>query len=257
MLKDYHIHPQVIKDMANFDAFANKAVEAGITEVCITDHMPLDGTGANDRIPQGMVHKYCEDVRKIAEKYNGTLAVKCGIEIDYHPSIEEDVYKALNEGEFDYVLGSSHLHVLSEIDIFGHSKTHNGYASAMLENTLSAAKTGLFDCIAHIDMYKWIFSNPERFPLENDGFSENIHSELIEAVLNEIKAKGMFLEINPHFATSTGNISNTYPSVSIVSLAMEKGIKFNYGSDAHTPHHVGIMLEELANHPVYGRALKE
>ena len=27
MLKDYHVHPQVIKDMTNFDAFANKALK--------------------------------------------------------------------------------------------------------------------------------------------------------------------------------------------------------------------------------------
>lgn len=256
MIKDYHIHPQIIKRTENFDAFARVAIENGIDEVCITDHMPLVGSSSDDRIPPGKVEEYCCKVREIADKYSGKLSVKLGIEIDYHPTIRNQIENVLKAGDFDFILGSSHLHAIPELYIFNQVKTRNGYANAMLENTISAVESGYFNAIAHIDMYHWIFSNPERFPLSDDGFCEDKHSELTDKVLNAIKSNDMYLEINPHFAVSQKNISCVYPNKSIVELALDKGIKFSYGSDAHTAEDVGIMLDDLRSHSVYGKALK-
>lgn len=256
MIKDFHTHPQIIKDTKNFDAYASIAIENGIDEICITDHMPLVGSTVSDRIPQGKVEEYCFKVREIADKYKGRLSVKLGIEIDYHPSIRNQIEDVIKSGKFDFILGSSHLHAIKELDIFNLAKTRNGYAKAMLENTISAAESGYFNAIAHMDMYHWVFSNPERFPLQNDNFCEDRHSELIDKALDAIKQNNMHLEINPHFAVSQNDISCTYPSTSIVELALNKGIKFSYGSDAHKSNDVGVMLEALRSHKVYGQALK-
>ncbi len=255
MIKDYHVHAQVLTNPANAKTFLEAAIDCGIDEICITDHMPLIGNSAGDRIPVGQVGRYCETVRTLAEQYAPRLSVKLGIEIDYHPSLEPQIHAVLAEGGFDYVLGSSHLHVLE--GMFERYRTRNEYAAAMLENTCAAAKSGFFDAIAHADMYHWIFANPQRFSLADDGFSEERHRPLIEKTLETLYQTGVKLEINPHFAESHGkNPEAVYPSIGITEAALRRGLSFTYGSDAHKPASVGVMLPELRRHPVYGQALR-
>ena len=256
MRKDYHTHPQILQKPEAFQKFVQVALENGIEEICITDHMPLLNDDATDRIYHGKVAEYCCRVEQLKEEYRGIISVKCGIEIDYHPTILDEVEAVLKVGKFDFILGSSHLHAMSKIDIFREAKTHNGYASAMFENTLAAAKSGLFHAISHIDMYKWIFTNPDdRFPLEDDGFTESLHAERIEQILETIKANHMRLEINPHFAIGKKKPENMYPSVPIVKMALEKGVRFSFGSDAHVAEDVGGMLPYLRSHEIYKQAL--
>lgn len=255
MIKDYHIHPQVIQKSEMFDEFAKVAIRNKIEEVCITDHMPIVGSAAGDRIPDGRIEEYCEKVRQISEKYKGILSVKLGIEIDYHPSLINEIDKVLKSGNFDFVIGSSHLHAIKQIDIFHSLKKRNEYAEAMFCNTIKAAESGRFNAIAHLDMYHWIFANPERFPLIDDEFSEKKHDALIEKTLDAIKENGMCIEINPHFASARGDVSKVYPSSTIVERALSRNISFSYGSDAHTPEDVGVMLHDLRNHPIYAKAI--
>lgn len=256
MIKDYHMHPQVVNIPEQFHEFAKTALENGVEEICITDHMPLLNNYQADRIPHGNIEKYCERVQELKVQYKGKLSIKCGIEIDYHPSVIDEIEAVLKAGNFDFVLGSSHLHVLATVNVFEAAKTHNNYAKAMFENTISAAKSGYFNAIAHLDMYRWIFATPSRFPLIDDGYSVELHEELIDKTLDTIKANNLRLEINPHFAVSSKNPENIYPNVSIVKSALDKGIKFSYGSDAHVSEDVGVMLNYIRNHEVYGKALK-
>ena len=39
-------------------------------------------------------------------------------------------------------------------------------------------------------------------------------------------------------------------------MALERNIRFCYGSDAHKPESVGVLLDQLETHPVYGTALR-
>lgn len=253
MIKDYHIHPQIIKEDTIFCEFAEEALEKGVQEVCITDHMPLVGSAAGDRIPMGMIEKYCEKARQIADSCKEKLSVKVGIEIDFHPSVIDQIEEVLKAGDFDYILGSSHLHVIP--NIFCHCRTRNAYARAMFENIKLAAESGYFTAIAHPDMYQWVFTRPDRFPLEDDGFCEEKHMERIDSALAAIKKNNLRLEINPHLAVAMNNIEKVYPSAAITELALQKGIRFSYGSDAHIPQDVGAMLPELRRHSIYKKAL--
>lgn len=254
MKKDYHMHPLVAREPGRFDAFAQRALALGIEEVCITDHMPLSTSRAGDRIPVGCVKEYCRAVRRIGKRYEGRLSVRLGIEIDYHPDFTDEIEAVLKAGDYDFVLGSSHLHV-GQSDIFRQVSTWNEYAHAALENSLLAAQSGYFDAIAHLDMYRWIFTRPERFPLVEDDYSPERHAGLIDRVLDAIRDGGLRLEINPHLAVLEENVESAYPHPFILRRALEKRLRFSYGSDAHEPAHVGAMLAELRAHPVYGQAL--
>ncbi len=254
MRRDYHVHAQVLQQPERFEEFVRAAEARGVSEICVTDHMPLFNIGG-DRIPRGRVAEYCKTVRNLAEKYKDRLTVKTGIEIDYHESFRPQIEEALAEGDFDFILGSSHLHVVP--DIFETLKTQSDYARAMLENTCAAAECGCFNAIAHIDMYRWIFKNPVRFPLADDGFREEDHAALIEKTLAAIQKNGLYLEINPHFAVAQKTLAAVYPSVGIVERALARGVGCSYGSDAHTPEDVGIYLDTLETAEPYATALKE
>ncbi|MBR3837177.1 MAG: histidinol-phosphatase HisJ family protein [Clostridia bacterium] len=255
-MKDYHTHPQILQLPHRFPEFVETALKKGVDEICITDHMPLSCSKAKDRIPQGRVGEYCERVQELKEAYKGKIRIKCGIEIDFHPSLTSEIEAVLKEGNFDFVLGSSHLHVLKSPSLFDICKTRNEYAAAMFENTTAAAKSGYFNAIAHPDMHRWIFTRPDRFPLEDDGYEEARHEDTIEAMLDAIRQEGLFFEINPHLAMSTGDPADLYPTPTLLERALKKGIRCSYGSDAHKSEDVGGMLDYLTTASPYKEALK-
>ena len=75
-------------------------------------------------------------------------------------------------------------------------------------------------------------------------------------ILDMMKAREMRLEINPHFAVAKGTLDAVYPSCFITQMALEIGVEFCYGSDAHVPEQAGILLTELQEHLLYGLALR-
>lgn len=255
MTKDYHMHPMVVQRPEQFDLFVQKAVAEGIEEICITDHMPLLCSNAKDRIPHGKVKEYCASVRRFAEQYKDKISIKLGIEIDFHPSIKDEIEAVLDAGEFDYILGSSHLHVIKKNEWFQNNVTHNEYAKAMYENTLLAVESGYFDAIAHFDMHRRIFARKEKFPLIDDGYMESRHVKQIDAILDSMVKNNVRLELNAHIAELSGCIDDMYPSIYVVQEALRKGIKFTYGSDAHKAESVGVCLKEVREHEIYGKAL--
>lgn len=255
MRKDYHMHPMATQAPERFSAFVETALAEGIEEICVTDHMPLsfipDGT---DRIPHGKVKEYIRRVRDFAELYRGTLSVKCGIEIDYHPSVASEIEDVLSAGDFDYIHGSTHIHVfLDDLSKY----TFNDLATVSLENQIRAAETGLFHSMPHIEMYRFLFAYPHRFPLKDDGFDLSRHEPLIRELLRKVKEKNMYLEINPNLARQMNDISYTYPSAPVMAWAREAGVRFSYGSDAHLEHQVGSFLPALRESPVYRDAIAE
>lgn len=253
MRKDYHIHPTVLALPDRIEHFVESALSKNIYEICVTDHMPLSISNASDRIPRGMVREYCRSVREAKKKYEGKISIRCGIEIDFHPSIMSEVEQVLEEGEFDFILASSHMHIfIKEYSRY----TFNDFASAALENSLKAVETEKFHAISHLDMYRFVFEDPHRFPLKNDGYDVDVHKALINELLDKMAKCGMRLEINPHLAESKRNISFSYPEKTIVKWALEKGIRFSYGSDAHEADSVGAFLSELEEDSVYGKAIK-
>ena len=258
MVKDYHMHPSVLTKPEQFSAYVNTALERGVQEICITDHMPYGGW-KGDRIPEGRLKDYCAEVRRLAKQYGDVLPIRLGIEIDYHPSIRDYIEAVLKDGDFDFVVGAAHLHIIPE-NSFDSLKTYTDFARAMLEDSMLAAQSGLFDTIAHLDFFQWHFTLPNRFPLSEDGFVYEACAPLVERVLDAVRETGVRLEMNSHWVNTTedGDLDRRmWPQPWVTDMALKKGLRFSYGSDAHKPHNVGRYLDELRKHPIYGRALAD
>ena len=250
---DYHMHPQLLTRPGDWaDRFVQKAISEGIEEICFTDHMPLSMSDQKDRIPRGSVSEYCAKAAEYADKYKDEIRIKIGIEIDYHPDYIDEIEAVLRSGKFDYVLGSSHLQLpgygLRLSDMAG-----DEFVGAMLKNILGSVRSGYFDAVAHMDFYRWILANEERFPMRTRDYDYAKHRDIIEEILDEIKKRDMILEINTHRMASIGGVENTYPCRETLELSLLKGVKYRFGSDAHVPQDVGFGWDELKQDPFYGK----
>ncbi|MBO5645624.1 MAG: PHP domain-containing protein [Clostridia bacterium] len=253
MRKDFHTHPKLMQDPARVEGYIARAKELGIGEICLTDHMPLSVSNAADRIPAGQVKEYLRRGRELAERYAGEITIRVGIELDYHPDFVGEVEDALSAGDFDHRLASSHLHLFYDQ---ANPPTYAAFAREALENLCRATELPYFTAAAHLDMFRWVFRQSERFPLQESPYDWRDYEDLIREIFRNMKARGMHLEINPHFAEKTADLALCYPERPILSLARAEGISFCYGSDAHRASSVGAMLTELANDPDYGPALR-
>ena len=252
MKKDYHLHPNIINNPEQHEKFIEIAIQKGLDEICFTDHMTLSISNAKDRIPRGMVKEYCKRVREASRKYEGIISIKCGIEIDYHPSVLSEVEAILGDGEFDFILGSSHMHLFtSEYS----NCTFNDFAARSIENSTKAAESGYFDAISHLDMYRVVFDNPRQYPLINDGYEPYAHKADIQIFIDKLLENDVRLEINSHLAEAKHDLFYTYPQDLILEWALNSGCAFSFGSDAHAPNSVGACLDELERHPLYSKAL--
>jgi len=237
--KDYHLHPNLLKKPEQAELFVRQAVLLGFDEICFTDHMPFTVTGdEHDRIPFGKVAEYCTAVREVADRFRSEITVRTGIEIDYHPSCRKEIEQVLAAGEFDYVIGSSHLNIRG----FGipFAKTERTeFARLVLENYLSAIDTGYFDTVSHLDVYRWVFSEPENYPLADDGYTCMAHKDLICRICERLEATGVRLEINAAPLYKGFDSLGPYPEKDILAIAQKYRIRYIYGSDAHSPDKVG------------------
>lgn len=254
MRRDFHMHPRIVQRPEWVDEFVRVAVSKNIKEICVTDHMPLSISKASDRIPHGMVGEYCRRVRELAKRYEGVISIRLGIEVDYHPSVLDEIEAVLDAGRFDFILASSHMHAF--VKDF-ENLTRNDFAAMSLENSIRAAEDGRFSVITHPDMFRWVFGLRERYPLVDDGYAPEKHADLWNHLLDAVKKQGMLLEVNPHLAEGKRDLSCTYPQDTVTAQALARGVKMSYGSDAHVPESVGALLEELETHPIYGEALRE
>lgn len=245
MKKDYHLHPNIINNPGQAEKFIKKAVESGFEEICFTDHMPFSIThGEFDRIPHGCVGEYCEKVGELAEKHKNEIIIKTGIEIDYHPYYTEEIKSVLSQGKFDYVLGSSHLNIAGyRIDFKNTTRTE--FAKMVLNNYLCAVKSGMFNAISHLDVYRWVFSEKESYPLKDDSFDVLSCTDILKSIFSALENSGMFLEINAAPLYKGFDNLGFYPENKILDIAKQYKLKYIYGSDAHAPDKQGFGYDRI------------
>ena len=98
-------------------------------------------------------------------------------------------------------------------------------------------RAGLFDAIAHIDLYR-------RYGFRHFGSKIlTIHRGIIEPVLLEMARREIGLEINT--SSLRRGLKEFHPSKEILAVAAKSGVRIvAIGSDAHSPDELGDSLDE-------------
>jgi histidinol-phosphatase (PHP family) len=256
-LADYYCHCDFSVDAAgSIDDYCRAALQRGLAEICFTTHYDTNPRNASGdcfiRIdgkdypatPENL-EPYVTAVRKAHEKfYPAGLSVKLGIEIGWWDGCAESIEKLIERYSFDHVLCGVH-----EIDnrVFcspDFSEQFRDYSVEQLvekyfRQVVDAARTGLFDAIAHLGYY--VRFGREYFGPPLDTAHEPFLAELFPALVETNTA----LEVNTS-AIRHGQ-HEYYPSMAIINAAKKARVEVKFlGSDAHKPEQIGLDFEAAA-----------
>jgi histidinol-phosphatase (PHP family) len=248
MLTDYHLHLRPDEDGTTFeryftaenvDRYLAAAAAKGIGELGVSEHVyrfsaalelwqhPLWLENAKDDLDE-----YCEFVR--------ATPLRLGVECDFVPGAEERTGELLAAREFDYVVGSVHFVGDGDaaldhkgFDIWDRNGDPEEIWRRYFEAFGDAARSGLFDILAHPDLVK-VWGDERPLP---EGDLRRFYEPAVEAVV----AGGAAVELST--AGIRKPVGELYPARAFAELCVEAGVPFALSSDAHLPEQVGFAYD--------------
>lgn len=228
---DAHLHTDQSPDAdVPIERYAAQAVERGIDEIAITDH--LDFVPGTPAFAFTTFTQRERTVREAAERWAPRgVAIRFGVEITYDHEHEPDIRDHLRRHRYDYVIGSVHVYADSP---FHESRVAAWAAGRPLAQTvapyfdevLRAIRSGLFDTIGHLDFVKR-YLVPHVSPTQLAAAPE-----LYEPLLVALVETGTALEVNTSGLRQAPR--ETYPAAPIVArYRVLGGTAVSAGSDAH------------------------
>lgn len=239
---DSHLHTDLSPDSdVPIDVYAAQAVERGITEIAITDHVDFDPTyPAYDYASYADRERVARDA---AERWAAHgLAIRFGCELTYERRYEDAVRDHLRRHAYDFTIGSVHIGPLSpygtdRVGSFVSGRPLADVLAPYFDDVEGAARTGLFDTLGHLDFVK-------RYLAGHVAMADLAAvPELYEPLLRALVDTGTALEVN--VSGLRQGPGETYPAEPIVALYRELGgRRLTTGSDAHRPDWFAFGLDE-------------
>jgi histidinol-phosphatase (PHP family) len=247
---DCHLHTDLSPDSdVPIDVYCGLAVERGIRELAITDHVDFD--------PRDPAYRYRDfatrerTVREAADRWSSTgLAVRFGAEVTYNRRWEDDVRRHLRDHAYDFTIGSVHdwpdsPYRSTGIAAWVAATPLDEVLQPYFEEVTAAARSGLFDTIGHLDVVKR-YLHPHVAASALAGAPE-----LFEQSLRALVESGTALEVNT--SGLRHDAGETYPAPWVVEWYRELGgTRLTIGSDAHRKNHFAYGLD--AGYRVAARA---
>nr|WP_123042761.1 histidinol-phosphatase HisJ family protein [Cohnella candidum]AYQ74681.1 histidinol-phosphatase HisJ family protein [Cohnella candidum] len=190
-----------------------------------------------DRVRIGSIEEYLTAVRRMQKKGH---PISVGVEADFFPGGEAELKALLDRYELDYVIGSVHFvdgwgfdnpevqHLFEEKDLL--ELYRYGF-----EHVKQAARSGIFDIIAHLDNLKVFNYRPD------EALLQGLYDDLAAA----LKEADVASEINTGLAYRYP-VKEACPSPSLLAKLHAHGVPITLSSDAHFPDDIGTMLDEAA-----------
>lgn len=252
MLTDYHVHlrpdePEATAAKAftreNADRYLTVASERGIGELGVAEHIyrfrealeiwdhPFWREWAVDDLGD-----YCRFVRE-------ETTLKLGIEADFIPGREDRTAGLLERHDWDFVVGSVHflreeaVDIEGEWDIWNRSGDPEVVWGRYFEWLGEAARSGLFDVLAHPDLVK-VWGGERPAP---SGDLRRFYERAMEG----ISESDVAIEVST--AGLRKPVGEIYPATPFLEMCLEAGRPIALSSDAHTPDHLGHRYETVVD----------
>ncbi len=247
MLTDYHLHLRSDAHEAsarehfteaNAQRYRSAASERGIEELGVSEHIyrfeqalsiwqhPFWASYAHDDLDA-----YCSFVREHTD-------LRLGIEADYLAGREEQTANVLQARAFDYVVGSVHFVRegaldMDEFSVWEASRSPEQIWRRYFSTLGEAARSGLFDVLAHPDLVKyWGSARP---------LPEGDLRRYYELAIDGIAESGIAVEVST--AGLRKPVKEIYPAPAFLAMCLEAGAPVALSSDAHSPEDVGAGYE--------------
>jgi histidinol-phosphatase (PHP family) len=247
VLTDYHLHlrPDDLDAGAeehfteeNVDRYLAAAEEHGIDELGVSEHV-YRFSQALDVWDHAFWREQARDDLDAYAEFMRTTPLRLGIEADFIPGREDRMANLLESRDFDYVVGSVHFLGSRAID-------HEGYDvwedegdpdrvwRRYFETLAEAARSGLFDILAHPDLVK-VWGRGRPVPDRDLRF-------FYEPVIEAIAESSIAVEVST--AGLRKPVGEIYPSRAFAEMCVEAGAEFALSSDAHAPEQVGYGYDQ-------------
>lgn len=252
MLTDYHMHLQPDgvaareRDARRWEAhggplslgwigrYVERARGRAVREIAITEHVHRFTVARDWHANRWWRDEATEDLEThcdaLAEAKDAGLPVLIGIEMDWLPGRRADIAGVLSAHPFDIVLGS--VHWLDDLAIDDPDDPAAEHIPAeqvwdrYLEELVAAARSGLYDVLAHPDLPK-VFGH--RLPPSMASRAEDAVAAIAETdVAIECSSAGLRKPVR-----------ELYPDPDLLAKFHAAGVPATLSSDAHTPDDVG------------------
>jgi histidinol-phosphatase (PHP family) len=248
MLTDYHLHlrpddegatPERYFTTANVDRYRAAAEEHDIAELGVAEHVHRF-SAALDVWRHPWYQRWArDDLDAYAGFVREATDLRLGIEVDFLPGREDRVANLLDPYDWDYVVGS--VHFLSDealdtddFDVWDRAASPDKVWARYFETLGEAARSGLFDILAHPDLVKvW---GPQRPRPEGD--LRRFYDRAMEGI-----AEGR-IAVEVSTAGLRKPVGEIYPDRAFLEMCLEAGCPVALSSDAHVPDQVGYRYEQ-------------
>jgi histidinol-phosphatase (PHP family) len=249
VLTDYHVHLRPDDDpdwpasraftAENAERYRAVAAERGVEELGVAEHIY--------RFQQTLTvwqhpfwrERATDDLDTYAEFVRNGSNLKLGIEADFVTGREDKMANLLDSYDWDYVVGSIHflrdeaLDVKGEWDIW-RSNDPDKVWKRYFETLGEAARSGMFDILAHPDLVKvWGSDGPQPggdlrryYEIAMDGIADS-------DVAIEVSTAGL-----------RKPIGEIYPSRTFLEMCLEAGRPVALSSDAHTTDQLAYRYDD-------------
>jgi histidinol-phosphatase (PHP family) len=243
VLTDYHVHLRSDAldasaadhfTQANVELYRAAASERGIAELGVSEHVyrfeqaldvwrhPFWLANAHDDLDS-----YCAFVREQTD-------LRLGIEADFVSGREDRMENLLAARDFDYVLGAVHFLREGAVDMDDFTVWEEGRSAEEIwrryfQTLGEAARSGLFDVLAHPDLVKvWGRERPR---------PEGDLRHYYELAMDGIAQSGIAVELST--AGLRKRAGELYPAPAFLEMCLQAGAQVVLSSDAHRPQDVG------------------
>ena len=255
MLTEYQVHLRPDEEGTtaeryftadNVERYREVASERGIEELGVAEHIhrfvqtlevwehPWYRYWAQDDLDA-----YCDFVRE--------HGLKLGIEADYLVGREDRVANLLDGRPWDYVVGSVHFMGDDALDVHGEPDWEafdiwrggdpEKVWSRYFETLGEAARTGMFDILAHPDLVK-VFGDRVGVP---DGDLRHFYERAMDGIADSDVA----IEVST--AGLRKPAGEIYPAAPFLEMCLDAGRPVALSSDAHTPEQLGYEYERAVD----------
>jgi histidinol-phosphatase (PHP family) len=231
----------------NAERYRETADDRGIRELGVAEHVYRFVQALDVWQHPWFRHWARDDIDEYCDFVRGETDLRLGLEVDFVPGREDRLANLLDGRDWDYVVGSVHflrddavdLHDAPEWeawDIWREGDPEKVWAR-YFETLGEAARTGLFDILAHPDLVK-VWGQGVPHP---GGDLRRFY----DAAMDGIAESDVAIEVST--AGLRKPVREIYPAAPFLEMCLEAGRPVALSSDAHLPEQLGYEYERAAS----------
>lgn len=152
----FHVHTYRCKHAEEIEdeVYVRKAIELGATGIWFSDHAPFPNDPFGHRMSIDSLDEYLDALYELKEKYEDTIAVHVGLEIEYLPSFRTYYEDLKSNPKLELLMLGQHMFEVSSgiysFHLTSDEKNRQEYLRCGIA-IIEGLMFGAFDVIAHPD----------------------------------------------------------------------------------------------------------